>query len=103
MRVPDNHKIRVFLADDNLIVREGVRAWLATAPDIEVIGVAGSYQEPVDGAEKPAPQVLVTDIRMPPSFQREGIEGPRKSANAIPAPASWCCPNTTSPTTRSPC
>src|SRR2546425_13000935 len=74
MRVPDNHKIRVFLADDNLIVREGVRALLATAPDIEVIGVAGSYQELVDGAEKAAPQVVVTDIRMPPSFQREGIE-----------------------------
>src|SRR2546421_4098903 len=78
MRVPDNHKIRVFLADDNLIVREGVRALLATAPDIEVIGVAGSYQELVDGAEKAAPQVLVTDIRMPPSFQREGIEAAKE-------------------------
>jgi len=74
MRVPDNHKIRVFLADDNLIVREGVRALLSTAPDIEVIGVAGTYQELVDGAEAAAPQVLVTDIRMPPNFQREGIE-----------------------------
>src|SRR3989440_3878601 len=78
MRVPDNHKIRVFLADDNLIVREGVRALLATAPDIEVIGVAGSYQELVDGAEKAAPQVLVTDIRMPPNFQREGIEAAKE-------------------------
>jgi len=64
----------VFLADDNLIVREGVRALLSTAADIEVIGVAGSYQELVDGTEKSAPQVLVTDIRMPPNFEREGIE-----------------------------
>src|SRR5579864_2762240 len=78
MRVPDNHKIRVFLADDNLIVREGVRALLSTAPDIEVIGVAGSYQELVDGAERAAPQVLVTDIRMPPSFQREGIDAAKE-------------------------
>jgi adenylate cyclase len=78
MRVPDNHKIRVFLADDNLIVREGVRALLSTAPDIEVIGVAGSYQELVDGAEKAAPQVLVTDIRMPPNFQREGIDAAKE-------------------------
>ena len=76
--MPDNHKIRVFLADDNLIVREGVRALLATAPDIEVIGVAGSYQELVDGAEKAAPQVLVTDIRMPPNFQREGIDAAKQ-------------------------
>ena len=64
----------MFLADDNLIVREGVRALLSTAADIEVIGVAGSYQELVDGTEKSAPQVLVTDIRMPPNFEREGIE-----------------------------
>src|SRR5438270_6978114 len=78
MRVPDNHKIRVFLADDNLIVREGVRALLATAPDIEVIGVAGSYQELVDGAERLAPQVVVTDIRMPPNFQREGIDAAKE-------------------------
>ena len=70
----DDHQIRVFLADDNLIVREGVRALLRTAPDIEVIGVAGSFQELLDGAEKAAPQVLVTDIRMPPNFEREGIE-----------------------------
>src|SRR5919108_2605404 len=74
MRVADDHKIQVFLADDNLIVREGVRALLGMAPDIEVVGVAGSYQELVDGADKTAPQVLVTDIRMPPTFQREGIE-----------------------------
>src|SRR5438128_8711008 len=84
MRVPDSHKIRVFLADDNLIVREGVRALLATAPDIEVIGVAGSYQELVDGAEKAAPAVLVTDIRMPPSFQREGIEAAKEVRKRYP-------------------
>ena len=70
----NDHSIKVFLADDNLIVREGVRALLSTAADIEVIGVAGSYQELVDGTEKSAPQVLVTDIRMPPNFEREGIE-----------------------------
>jgi len=72
--VANDHSIKVFLADDNLIVREGVRALLSTAADIEVIGVAGSYQELVDGTEKSAPQVLVTDIRMPPNFEREGIE-----------------------------
>jgi class 3 adenylate cyclase/FixJ family two-component response regulator len=70
----DDHRIRVFLADDNLIVREGVRALLSTAEDLEVIGVAGSFDELVDGAEQAAPQVVVTDIRMPPRFEREGIE-----------------------------
>src|SRR5437879_1405151 len=50
-------KISVFLADDNLIVREGVRALIGSAPDLEVVGVAGDYDELVKGAEAAAPQV----------------------------------------------
>src|SRR3954471_5768546 len=71
-------KISVFLADDNLIVREGVRALIGTAADMEVVGVAGDYHGLVAGAEEAAPQVVVTDIRMPPSFQREGIEAAKE-------------------------
>jgi len=52
--VPE-HRISVFLADDNLIVREGVRALLSMAPDIEVVGVAGDYDGLVSGAEAAAP------------------------------------------------
>ena len=69
----DGH-ITVFLADDNLLVREGVRALLDLQPDLEVIGVAADYDELVDGASRAHPQVVVTDIRMPPNFQDEGIE-----------------------------
>ncbi|MEO6797119.1 MAG: adenylate/guanylate cyclase domain-containing protein [Candidatus Dormibacter sp.] len=72
------HRITVFLADDNLIVREGVRALLGMAADIEVVGVAGDYEGLVSGAEAAAPQVVVTDIRMPPTFQREGIEAAKQ-------------------------
>jgi class 3 adenylate cyclase/ActR/RegA family two-component response regulator len=72
------HKISVFLADDNLIVREGVRALIGTAPDLEVVGVAGDYDGLVSGAEQAAPQVIVTDIRMPPNFQREGIDAAKQ-------------------------
>ncbi len=67
-------KITVFLADDNLLVREGVRALLALEPDLDVVGTAADYDGLVSGAEAAAAQVLVTDIRMPPSFQREGID-----------------------------
>ena len=66
--------ISVFLADDNLIVREGVKALLDLEDDIDVIGVAADYDELVAGAEEANPQVVVTDIRMPPNFTREGIE-----------------------------
>jgi class 3 adenylate cyclase/DNA-binding NarL/FixJ family response regulator len=69
---PDR-RITVFLADDNVIVREGVRALLALEPDLEVVGTADDYDSLLAGAEAAAPQVLVTDIRMPPSFQQEGI------------------------------
>src|ERR1700730_14101952 len=69
--------IRVVLADDNLIVREGVRALLLTAGDIDVVGVAGDYEELVAGADALMPQVVVTDIRMPPNFTDEGIRAAR--------------------------
>jgi adenylate cyclase len=67
-------RISVLLADDNVIVREGVRALLNTEPDIDVVAVAADREELIAGAEETEPQVLVTDIRMPPNFEREGIE-----------------------------
>jgi class 3 adenylate cyclase/DNA-binding NarL/FixJ family response regulator len=70
-------RISVLLADDSLIVREGLRALLAMTEDVDVIGVAGDYDELVAQAEELAPQVIVTDIRMPPTFQREGIDAAR--------------------------
>ncbi|HEV3233656.1 MAG TPA: adenylate/guanylate cyclase domain-containing protein [Candidatus Dormibacteraeota bacterium] len=77
-------RITVFLADDNLIVREGVRALLSIADDIEVIGVAGDYDELVKGAGEMAPQVIVTDIRMPPNFSSEGIDAAREMRKLHP-------------------
>jgi adenylate cyclase len=74
----DGPRISVFLADDNIIVREGVRALLAREADLDVVGVAGDYDELVSGAEAAAPQVLVTDIRMPPAFQSEGIDAAKE-------------------------
>jgi adenylate cyclase len=76
--------ISVVLADDNLIVREGVRALLQRDPTIEIVGVAGDYDELVERAAQLRPQVLVTDIRMPPSFQDEGIEGAKEVRKRLP-------------------
>jgi class 3 adenylate cyclase/FixJ family two-component response regulator len=66
--------ITVFLADDSLFVREGVRALLASQADFEVVGVAEDFDGLIAGCDATEPQVLVTDIRMPPNFQNEGIE-----------------------------
>jgi class 3 adenylate cyclase/ActR/RegA family two-component response regulator len=76
--------ITVVLADDNLIVREGVRALLARDPDVEVVGVAGDYDELIEQSLKLMPQVIVTDIRMPPNFQSEGIDGAKEVRKRLP-------------------
>jgi len=70
--------ISVLLADDNLIVREGVRALIERHADLCIVGVAADYDEVVEGASSLEPQVLVTDIRMPPSFNREGIDAAKE-------------------------
>jgi adenylate cyclase len=71
-------RITVVLADDNLIAREGVRALLALEDDLEVVGVAADYDGLVADAERLAPQAVVTDIRMPPNFEREGIDAAKE-------------------------
>ncbi|MGH9224577.1 MAG: adenylate/guanylate cyclase domain-containing protein [Acidimicrobiales bacterium] len=75
--MPDG-RITVFLADDNLIVRAGVRALLGLQPDMEIVGMAADFDELVEGAEAANPQVVVTDIRMPPTFQQEGIDAAKQ-------------------------
>ena len=70
--------IDVFLADDNLIVRAGVKALIEGHRDLRVVGVAADYDEVIDGATACQPHVLVTDIRMPPSFNREGIDAAKE-------------------------
>jgi class 3 adenylate cyclase/CheY-like chemotaxis protein len=66
--------IRVVLGEDNVLVREGVRALLDSYEDIEVVGVAADAPTLLSTAEEHSPQVVVTDIKMPPHFQLEGID-----------------------------
>src|SRR6188472_2400790 len=66
--------ITVFLADDSAIIRAGVSAMLQRDPDVQVVGVAEDYDSLVNGAEAANPDVIVSDIRMPPHFESEGID-----------------------------
>jgi DNA-binding NarL/FixJ family response regulator len=66
--------IRVVLAEDSLLVREGVRQLLATAPDVVVVAVCGDRDSLLAAVEAERPDVVVTDIRMPPMGSDEGIE-----------------------------
>ncbi len=59
------NKIRVFLADDHLILREGIRSLLQKVRDIEVVGEAGDGVEAVARVEQLLPDVVLMDITMP--------------------------------------
>ncbi len=58
-------KIRVFLVDDHLILREGIRSLLGKVPDIEMVGEAGDGAEAVAKVEQLVPDVVLMDITMP--------------------------------------
>jgi DNA-binding NarL/FixJ family response regulator len=66
--------IRVVLADDHPVVREGLRGMLAAEPDIEVVGEAASGPEAVAIAERLRPDVILMDLRMPGGDGVEAIK-----------------------------
>ena len=66
--------IRVVLADDSLIVREGIAQMLATAADIEIVASCGDLESLLAAVDRDRPDVVLTDIRMPPSGTDEGIQ-----------------------------
>src|ERR1700750_1703072 len=65
--------IRVVLGEDSLIVREGVLQLLDGEPELDVVGVAGDMASLSDACARERPDVLVTDIPMPPHDTDEGI------------------------------
>jgi DNA-binding NarL/FixJ family response regulator len=65
--------VSVALADDNLIVREGIVRLLAAQPDIEVVAACEDLDSLLAAIEEHRPDVVVTDIRMPPTYTDEGI------------------------------
>jgi DNA-binding NarL/FixJ family response regulator len=76
--MPVAEAVRVLLAEDNLLVREGVRSLLATRSDIEVTGVCATLEELLAAVDDDPPAVVVTDIRMPPSGTDEGIRAAQR-------------------------
>ena len=65
--------IRIVLAEDNALLRDGIRRILDAAEDLELVGAYGSLDELLAGVKEHAPDVVVTDIRMPPTGTDEGI------------------------------
>jgi DNA-binding NarL/FixJ family response regulator len=65
--------LRVVVADDSLLVREGVVRVLSTAPDIEVVASCADYDSALAATDELDPDVVLTDIKMPPTSTDEGI------------------------------
>jgi DNA-binding NarL/FixJ family response regulator len=66
--------LRVVFADDNYLAREGVSALLAEGEGIEVVGTATDLDSLMRSVAEHLPDVVLTDIRMPPTQTDEGIE-----------------------------
>jgi DNA-binding NarL/FixJ family response regulator len=65
--------IRVALAEDNALLREGLATLIGRADDIDLVGAVGDYDALLELVATDAPDVVVTDIRMPPTNTDEGI------------------------------
>ena len=76
--------IRLVLADDHYLVREGVRRLLETRPDFEVAAVCDDLDSLLVAVDAERPDVVVTDIRMPPGGADEGIQAARRLRETHP-------------------
>ncbi|MCL6506975.1 MAG: response regulator transcription factor [Bryobacteraceae bacterium] len=77
-----NRKIRILLAEDHRMVRQGFRLILTSQPDLEVVGEAGNGREAVELAALLKPDVVVMDVTMP---GWNGIEATRRLRAVSPA------------------
>ena len=75
-------KIRILIADDHAVVREGTRRILEQEPDMEVVGEAGDGEEAVNLATSLKPDVAIVDVSMP---KMDGIEATRRIKAACPS------------------
>jgi DNA-binding NarL/FixJ family response regulator len=66
-------RLKVVVAEDSLLVREGLRHVFDGEPDIGVVAETADAESTIDAIDRLQPDVLVTDIRMPPSNRTEGI------------------------------
>lgn len=75
--------IRVLIADDEAMIRAGVRAVLSTDPGIDVVAEAADGHDAVELVRRHRPQVAVLDIRMP---KVNGIEAAAEIHRTVPPP-----------------
>jgi two-component system response regulator NreC len=73
--------IRILLADDHAVVRQGFKMILGAQPDMEIVGEAGNGREAVELVEQLKPDIVVMDVAMP---ELNGIEATRRVTDSVP-------------------
>jgi DNA-binding NarL/FixJ family response regulator len=81
---PGARPLRVVLAEDGDLVRAGVLALLERFPEVSVVGTATSLAELLRVVDDLRPDVLLTDVRMPPGFSDEGIRAAAQLRTTMP-------------------
>jgi DNA-binding NarL/FixJ family response regulator len=76
--------IRLVVADDHYLVREGIRRLLEAQPDLEVASACADLASLLATVEEARPDVVVTDIRMPPGGADEGIQAAKRLRETNP-------------------
>jgi DNA-binding NarL/FixJ family response regulator len=76
--------IRLVLAEDSYLVREGIRRLLATQPELELVASCGDLDSLLAAVEAEKPDVVLTDIRMPPDRLDEGIRAAQRLRETSP-------------------
>lgn len=76
--------IRLVLAEDNYLVREGIHRLLGTQPDVEVVATCADYDSLLETVAAEKPDVVLTDIRMPPDRRDEGIRAAQRLRETHP-------------------
>ena len=76
--------IRIVVAEDHFLVREGVRRLLESQDGLQVVATCGDLNELVESVEREQPDVVVTDIRMPPGNSDEGIQAAERLRDSHP-------------------
>jgi len=74
-------KIRILLADDHAVVRQGFKMILSAQSDMEIVGEAANGREAVESAEQLKPDIVVMDVAMP---ELNGIEATRRLLGSLP-------------------
>jgi DNA-binding NarL/FixJ family response regulator len=78
-------KMTVVLAEDNALLREGLRGLISGVDDLDLVAVCGSRDEALDVIAERRPDVVLTDIRMPPTRTDEGLQIARFCRENLPS------------------